>query len=87
MPLTTKYVFFNSEHDYLRNIFFLHSDTYWLLVYLSIGLQLFDWIAWKLAQKINTLTAKDGDLHLSAPNAWLPKTEISVIIVLSRKSM
>ena len=27
-----------------------------------------------------TLTAKDGDLRLSAPNAWLPKTEISVFI-------
>ena len=29
---------------------------------------------------INTLTAKDGDLRLSAPNACLPKTEISVFV-------
>ena len=35
---------------------------------------------------INTWTAKDGDLRLSAPNACLPKTEISVFIVLSCKS-
>ena len=27
-----------------------------------------------------TLTAKDGDLRLSAPNACLPKTEISVFV-------
>ena len=35
---------------------------------------------------INTLTAKDGDLRLSAPNACLPKADISVFIVLSFKS-
>ena len=35
----------------------------------------------------NTLTAKDGDLRLSAPNDCLPKTENSVIVVLSFKSM
>ena len=29
---------------------------------------------------INTFTAKDGDLRLSAPNACLPKTEISVFV-------
>ena len=35
---------------------------------------------------VNTLTAKDGDFRLSAPNACLPKTEISVFVVLSFKS-
>ena len=29
---------------------------------------------------VNTLTAKDGDLRLSASNACLPKTEISVFV-------
>ena len=29
---------------------------------------------------INTLSAKDGDLRLSAANACLPKTEISVFV-------
>ena len=29
---------------------------------------------------INTLSAKDGDLRLSASNACLPKTEISVFV-------
>ena len=29
---------------------------------------------------INTLSAKDGDLRLSATNACLPKTEISVFV-------
>ena len=29
---------------------------------------------------INTLPAKDGDLRLSASNACLPKTEISVFV-------
>ena len=28
----------------------------------------------------NTLSAKDGDLRLSASNACLPKTEISVFV-------
>ena len=32
------------------------------------------------ASHINTLTAKDGDLRFSAPNACLPKTEISVFV-------
>ena len=31
-------------------------------------------------QDINTLSAKDGDLRLSASNACLPKTEISVFV-------
>ena len=30
---------------------------------------------------INTLPAKDGDLRLSASNACLPKTEISVFVM------
>ena len=29
---------------------------------------------------LNTLSAKDGDLRLSASNACLPKTEISVFV-------
>ena len=29
---------------------------------------------------VNTLSAKDGDLRLSASNACLPKTEISVFV-------
>ena len=33
-----------------------------------------------MASKINTLPAKDGDLRLSASNACLPKTEISVFV-------
>ena len=35
---------------------------------------------WFLSDKINTLSAKDGDLRLSASNACLPKTEISVFV-------
>ena len=31
-------------------------------------------------QELNTLSAKDGDLRLSASNACLPKTEISVFV-------
>ena len=31
-------------------------------------------------QQVNTLPAKDGDLRLSASNACLPKTEISVFV-------
>ena len=34
--------------------------------------------AW--SKPINTLSAKDGDLRLSASNACLPKTEISVFV-------
>ena len=34
----------------------------------------------KIDIKINTLSAKDGDLRLSASNACLPKTEISVFV-------
>ena len=30
---------------------------------------------------VNTLSAKDGDLRLSASNACLPKTEISVFVM------
>ena len=33
-----------------------------------------------LLRIINTLSAKDGDLRLSASNACLPKTEISVFV-------
>ena len=32
------------------------------------------------AASLNTLSAKDGDLRLSASNACLPKTEISVFV-------
>ena len=31
-------------------------------------------------EDVNTLSAKDGDLRLSASNACLPKTEISVFL-------
>ena len=31
-------------------------------------------------QLVNTLSAKDGDLRLSASNACLPKTEMSVFV-------
>ena len=37
------------------------------------------------SESVKTLTAKDGDLRLSAPNALLPKAEISVSIVVSFK--
>ena len=36
---------------------------------------------WDLPVIINTLPAKDGDLRLSASNACLPKTEISVFVM------
>ena len=41
-----------------------------------------DFFIWRVhkSDDINTLTAKDGDLRLSAPNACLPKTEISVFV-------
>ena len=34
----------------------------------------------KVSHALNTLPAKDGDLRLSASNACLPKTEISVFV-------
>ena len=37
-------------------------------------------ISTPLAHVFNTLPAKDGDLRLSASNACLPKTEISVFV-------
>ena len=40
------------------------------------AIQLISNIPWT----INTLPAKDGDLRLSASNACLPKTEISVFV-------
>ena len=34
----------------------------------------------RIAEQFNTLPAKDGDIRLSASNACLPKTEISVFV-------
>ena len=43
-----------------------------------LGLTITSDLQWN--QHINTLSAKDGDLRLSASNACLPKTEISVFV-------
>ena len=51
-----------------------------LLITIKLVFDIFKDNLFAINHELNTLSAKDGDLRLSASNACLPKTEISVFV-------